>query len=99
LSVLPGETGNLDDTILRFILPRLEKFAENPHTYPFDVVSFEEWQDILDEMIVCLKVHLQEYPQEVLDDFTFYEKYARNEYKMLERFLELFEEYCTALWD
>lgn len=44
------ELWNLDDTILRFTLPRLKIFRNYTKSYPIGM-TFEEWQNIIDKMI------------------------------------------------
>jgi len=44
------ELWNLDDTILRFTLPRLKVFRNYTTSYPLGM-TFEEWQNIIDKMI------------------------------------------------
>lgn len=48
---------NLDSTLARLILPRLEFFKKNITTTPMDL-SEEEWKDVLDKMINAFKLVL-----------------------------------------
>ena len=45
---------NLDSTIARFILPRLKFFRKKTCSYPRGL-TFEEWKDILDKMILAFE--------------------------------------------
>lgn len=45
------EMWNLDDTISKWIVPKLKEFKKTAQGYPAYLNSFEQWQDILDEMI------------------------------------------------
>ena len=40
------ELWNLDTTLLKFLLPRLKEFKKQTNSYPSNVESFEEWQNI-----------------------------------------------------
>lgn len=53
------ELWNLDNTIVRFILPRLIKFKENNHTYPSDLDQ-NTWNDYLDKMIKYFQDYLKD---------------------------------------
>ena len=48
---------SLDNTIARFVLPRLKFFKKNIIGYPPDI-TFEEWKDILDKMILSFELIL-----------------------------------------
>lgn len=48
---------NLDNTIARFILPRLKFYKKNTIGYPPDL-TLKEWKDILDKMILSLELIL-----------------------------------------
>lgn len=45
------EMWNLDDTISKWIVPKLKTFKSITQGYPASLDTFEEWQDMLDEMI------------------------------------------------
>lgn len=46
---------NLDETLAKFILPRLKFFKKKTYTSP-QYLSLEEWKDILDKMILSFKL-------------------------------------------
>lgn len=48
---------SLDNTIARFILPRLKFYKKNVIGYPPDI-TLEEWKDILDKMILAFELIL-----------------------------------------
>lgn len=48
---------SLDNTIARFVLPRLKFFKKNIIGYPPDI-TFEEWKDILNKMILAFELIL-----------------------------------------
>lgn len=48
---------NLDETIARFILPRLKFFRKKTCSYPRGL-TFEEWKDILNKMILSFELIL-----------------------------------------
>lgn len=45
------EIWNLDDTIAKWIVPRLKAFKSITQGYPAYLESLEQWQDMLGEMI------------------------------------------------
>ena len=49
------DTWELDTTITKFILPRLERFKELTNGYPSDLTE-EEWDLILDKIIMTFKL-------------------------------------------
>lgn len=48
---------DLDNTLARFILPRLKFYKKNVIGYPLEFTS-EEWKDILDKMILSFELIL-----------------------------------------
>lgn len=50
------DTWNLDMTIAKFVVPRLELFKKITDCYPGQFDSMEEWYEILDKMIAAFKV-------------------------------------------
>ena len=48
---------SLDNTIARFVLPRLKFFKKNIIGYPPDI-TFEEWKSIIDKMILSFELIL-----------------------------------------
>ena len=48
---------NLDETLAKFILPRLKFFRKKTFSCPYGF-TFEEWKDILDKMILSFKLVL-----------------------------------------
>ena len=48
-----SETWNLQTTIAKFALPRLKWFKERHYDHPCDI-TFEKWDEILDNMIFHL---------------------------------------------
>jgi len=51
-----GETYSLDQTIAKFVLPRLQRFKEVNNGFPYGMTA-EEWDVILDDMIYAMQVH------------------------------------------
>ena len=45
------EIWNLDDTIVKWIVPRLKAYKDTTQGYPGNLDSYELWQSMLDEMI------------------------------------------------
>lgn len=54
------EVVSLDDTIVMFALPRLKVLRQKTFSYPFALESMEEWQLILDKMILGLEKYLED---------------------------------------
>lgn len=48
---------SLDNTIARFVLPRLKFFKKNIIGYPPDI-TYEEWKSIIDKMILAFELIL-----------------------------------------
>ena len=95
-----SEIWNLDDTIVEYVLPKLKLFRKQTICYPPNLESFEEWENILDEIIWAFEFHKSDAPFDELK-----EKYGdnwRDEYRKLnERYrngLKLFGEYLGCLW-
>lgn len=53
------ELWNLDSTILKFILPRLEEFRKNLHGYPPSLTE-DEWDDILERIVTGIEAYLSD---------------------------------------
>lgn len=51
------ELWSLDNTIIRFTLPRLKAFRNYTQSFPAGM-TFEEWQGIIDKMIVGMEKYL-----------------------------------------
>lgn len=49
------DTWNLDITIAKFVIPRLELFKKVIDCYPKQFDSMEEWYEVLDKMITAFK--------------------------------------------
>lgn len=81
------ELWNLDHTIATFILPRLIKFRETNQGHPGIFESQEQWNEVLDKMILAFKKILEEFDTV---DIT-------NE-DGIEEGLELFAKYFRSLW-
>lgn len=90
------ELWNLDDTIVKFILPRLQKFKIiNTMSYPDKLDSIEEWHKIIDKIIWSFQfakdVQEWNYSSEYRADSGNWEKYNEG--------MDLFKEYLLDLWD
>ena len=83
-----SETWNLDGTIAKFVYPRLLVFIDDViriECHPVDL-TFDEWVGILKEMMEGFKLMSQD--NEKSDD----------EYKIIEKALDLFRKYFHNLW-
>ena len=76
------ELWNLNATICKFIIPRLEEFKKQTIGYPPEI-TFEEWLNIIDEMLNFFKKYV--------NDESFINASG-------ERGFELFYEYFNYLW-
>lgn len=85
------ECWNLDTTIAKFILPRLKCLKEIKHGYPYDL-SEEQWDEILDKMILAFDLQLKEGSTMKLEEME-----ANT--KIQDEGLELFAKYYHDLWD
>jgi hypothetical protein len=80
-----SELWNLDATISEFVIPRLKRFKEYQHGYP-SYMTEEEWDGILDQMILAFENNLEDFP-------------TREQDKQAEEGLALFAKYYVHLWD
>lgn len=90
--VSSSDIWDLDITIAKFILPRIELFRKVVDSYPDrDLNSFEEWCGILDKMIEAFRL---------ITETTFkikYDEIERDE-KTIEEGLDLFRKYYHDMW-
>lgn len=114
------ETWNLDYTIAEWILPRLKAYKKITNGYPpFDKklyaetkelknITFEDWQNILDEIILGfeqiliepLDIDIDDKKLEFKDktDFEIYSDICNERQEKTERGLDLFKYYIQDLW-
>ena len=83
------EVWNLDDAIVRFVLPRLKLLRKDINGYPESVGSFENWLTIIDKVIWSFEREL---------DWTDYKK-TKEDFKKYEEGIELFGEHWRSFWD
>ena len=95
------ELWNLDCTIIKFILPRLQKFKQllkdnkSVHSYPANLKNMKEWIDIIDKMIWSFQFALDIYELNYSSEYRTSNK-NWNKYK---QGMNLFVEYLMNLWD
>lgn len=82
------ETWNLDSRLSELILPRLKRFKEVNMGYPPDI-SWEEWQIILDKMILAHEWYATDC-SERNESVEYYAKVAEG--------MELFSKFYGMLW-
>lgn len=82
------ELYSLDLTISQFILPRLIAFKSKTAGYPACLSSEEEWNEILDKMIIAFEKHIQSVNATISTE---------EELQFKEGF-ELFHKYYPDLW-
>lgn len=87
-SITREETWNLDQTIARFIIPRLKLFKEVKDCYPRQFERIEEWNVILDKMLDAFSV---------IATKTFLER-SDSETKIVNEGLDLFRKHFNDLW-
>ena len=83
-----SELWSLDHSLAKLILPRLKRFRKGSHGYPGCFNSWEEWCDVLDEMIVAI-------------EYVASENYWNMNVEMDEKVskgLKLFAEHYESLW-
>ena len=83
-----SETWNLDTRLSEMILPRLKRFKEIARTYPMDL-SPNEWQTILDKMILAHEWHAAGCEDRDV---------SAEHYEKVEEGLMLFSKYYGDLW-
>lgn len=83
-----SDTWNLDDTIARFVLPRLKRFSEVRGGYPANITD-EEWREIIDKILWSIGF---------VADGKHYCCSDEEESKRLDEGLQLFGEWFLNLW-
>ena len=84
-----SDTWSLDTEIAKFALPRLRRWRKlGMHTTPNDILTAEEWNDILNEI---------EWLLDCAANFSYPADKEGN--KRTERACRLFGKYFPALWD
>lgn len=113
------ECWNLDATIAEFIIPRLKKYKQETIGYPCldrelytktneqKSITFEDWKNILDEMILAFELSLTDPFDELerlnLDiknktDYDIFMNICEERNRKIERGLDLFKYYYQDLW-
>lgn len=77
---------NLDWSIAEYTLPRLKRLKEVQHGFPGDLETIEEWDEILDKIIIT-------FDRIVKEDVN-----VEHEKEITEG-LDLFRKYYFSLWD
>lgn len=91
-----SETWSLDSTISKFIAPRLKMFKECTQGYPSSFKSLQDWEKVLDKMILAFDYHNDESlgEEEGLSTKEVMEKRV----KVIGEGLDLFAKYFCHLW-
>lgn len=88
------ELWNLDHTIVKFILPRLKEFKKlSKGSYPNEVGTEENWQEILEKIIVGLEYYLE---KDRVMDIT--ENEANGRMFIMEEAFQLLIKHFVNLW-
>jgi len=80
------ETWNLDDTISKFVLPRLKRFKEINNGYPHGM-TWKQWNSKLNKMIKAFELIIE-------DNYMM----PKSKCKKVDEGLDLFREHFRALW-
>lgn len=81
------ETWSLNTTIAKFALPRLKWFKERHFDHPCDI-TFEKWNEVLDEMIFSLEYYARDEWKPI----------SNEDFEKVEKGIKLFAEYYGDLW-
>ena len=93
-----NEIWNLDDAIVRFVLPRLKVFREQTMGYPVYMGSLEEWQSKLDEMIWAFEfLQSDESPYVELKEKYGDEKNEEGKFRYIEEYKKINKRYEDAM--
>ena len=87
------ECWNLDLTFVNFMIPRLKVFKEQTQGYPSNM-TFEEWHNILDEMIEGFELWNKHFDWEIEEDINIKNE---NNFKV-NKAIDLFKTYFRDLW-
>lgn len=119
LYVMNKELWNLDYTIAKWILPRLKLYKNLTIGFPsidrkvysetkeYKDITFEDWQNILDEIILGFEQILIDPLDIAIDkdldfknktDYKIYEDICNERQEKIERGLDLFKYYIQDLW-
>ncbi len=83
------DTWSLDNTIAKFVLPRLKRFKDLNIGFPC-THSWEEWNKVLDDMIYAMEI--------VSDDVLNYTADEKVDWNRVNNGLELFGKHFRDLW-
>ena len=86
-----NEIWDLDDTLARYILPRLKRFRQiKTNSYPSRLSGLEEWYQIIDKMIYSFNKCIE-------DEWDY--SNLEEENRIYQEGMNLFAEYFRDLWD
>ena len=83
-----SDLGRLDETIAKFVVPRLERFMEIDHGCPNEF-SPDQWKEALGEMLYALKAHAIGCGESEKDI----------DWGRVQKGMELFGKFFRFLWD
>jgi hypothetical protein len=92
-----SETWSLRDPIAEFITPRLKRFKKVSIAYPSDLETFEEWEEILEQMIWSFE-YIQNDGIFGIEPFPKTEEEREKYYKRYDKGIHLFADYFSSLW-
>ena len=89
---------SFDDTIAKFMLPRLKEFKKHIYGYPSCLKSIDKWKEILDKIIFSFEHAQRMYLPLESDTREFKEKYDDFNARYDEG-MRLFAKYFSSLWN
>ena len=99
----PSDCWNLDHEIAVWLVPRLKYFRATSCSYPYMIedkeATSEDWDRILDEMILGFELKIHEWDSRKDSDGTTKHWLNPDEEKLVTRAFSLLGEYGQHLWD
>lgn len=104
------ELWNLDNTIAKWILPRLKRFKKDSIAFPAELGIPDKWDEILDKMIWSFDyiVNQDKYEDEIMEKYKDNELDEEGHYRWIkdanelskkcQEGLDLFGTYFRSLW-
>ena len=102
VSIDPQDIWDLDSCLAEIIVPALQRFRKETHSYPAEFADdnegFKKWEALLDKMIWSFEQAIDGYNQEI--DKKRFDMDAQKQYiKEVQEGIDLFAKYYMNLWD
>ena len=91
-----SETWSLDYTTSKWILPRIKRLKEINFGHPSSLGSTEEWNEVLDKMILAFNINLEQWDDDENFPANLRDPILRR--KTMQEGLDLFAKYYNDLW-